>query len=161
MPTEGGDDFFYPSARSLRNPIKSGWLYKYKSGTCGMCPSWRRRWVVLQGGYLFKFENKDSKKPKGLPISVTESQISIDGSESDDLRKIMRISSIAKQQLFYAEDNSEILRWLSAIQTAKNQAIKQRLGHLEIGEDDAYARRAGETLERTKLVAQQRQRAAN
>eukprot|EP00466_Bigelowiella_natans_P002385 jgi/Bigna1/145323/aug1.97_g20031 len=76
-----GDDYFYPSAKSLRNPKKQGWLIKYKPGC--FCDVWKRRWVVLQGGYIFKFERKDSKRPKGLPISVTETSASIERNTSD------------------------------------------------------------------------------
>mmetsp|Transcript_23506 Transcript_23506/g.37765 ORF Transcript_23506/g.37765 Transcript_23506/m.37765 type:complete len:183 (-) Transcript_23506:294-842(-) len=156
-----GDDYFYPSAKSLRNPKKQGWLIKYKPGC--FCDVWKRRWVVLQGGYIFKFERKDSKRPKGLPISVTETSASIERntSDTDQYGKVLCISSISKKQVFATDDDEELYEWIEAIQKAKNDTIKQRLGHMEIGSEDAYAHRAGARLEKFKARIEGRDAALN
>jgi len=63
-----------------------------------------------------------------------------------------------KTQLFCADNEDEVDQWIEAIQEAKTVAIKQRLGHMEIGEDDAYAQQAGEKMERVKMDHEERRR---
>ncbi|GAB5369609.1 hypothetical protein AAMO2058_001419900 [Amorphochlora amoebiformis] len=122
------EDFFYPSANALTNARKAGWLYRHKEGFCGFFTRWRRRWVVLQGGYLFEFRNAEAKRPLGLPIEVTETHASIhqNNKRKGELR-YMRLSGITGHQVYCADDEHVLELWIHAIQAAKEEITSQRL----------------------------------
>ena len=45
-----------PTAESLGDCIHSGWLSK-RGHKLGCLPSWKRRFCILKGAYLFKYES--------------------------------------------------------------------------------------------------------
>src|SRR5688572_8619340 len=42
-----------PTAESLESPMKAGWLTK-RGYKLGCLPTWKRRWFILKGQYIFK-----------------------------------------------------------------------------------------------------------
>ncbi len=53
------EDYDYRSSPVLHgNPTISGYLWKYSEDYCFCRPVWKRRFCVVQGGYLFKFASQ-------------------------------------------------------------------------------------------------------
>jgi hypothetical protein len=55
---------------SATGTFRSGGVRKYNPGWCGgaLCgcgAAWKDRHIVVKGGFLFKFRNKDAKEPLG------------------------------------------------------------------------------------------------
>ena len=42
---------------------------------CACCATWKRRFFVLKGEYLFRFSAEDSDAPKGVPIGLLDARI--------------------------------------------------------------------------------------
>lgn len=100
-----------PSADSLGEPAYSGWLEK-KGFKCGCFPSWKRRWMILQGGYIFKFEGTNSKKPTGLPIPVldiTAGVAPIDPKAKGGAHHaILHISTLRREYIFGSDSQDDL-----------------------------------------------------
>ena len=74
-----------PSAQSLLSLVPapySGYLEKKNSSIwayyfpCIFKP-WKRRFFIIIGNYMFRFDSENGEKPKGIPIPLDSSKISI------------------------------------------------------------------------------------
>jgi len=139
-----------PSALSLVHPVHSGFVEK-QGVTFGCIPAWKRRYLVLKAGYLFKFESERRAKPKGVPIPLPDAEWK--ATPTDKKPFCFTISTIRKQYVFSAANYHDMTQWLSVLAQQKLIAIKQTLGHLPLSEDDRYANAAGEFLCKKKLEA--------
>jgi hypothetical protein len=139
-----------PSVFSLVHPVHSGFIEK-QGVTFGCIPTWKRRYLVLKAGYLFKFESERGAKPKGVPIPLPEAEWA--ATPLDKKPFCFTISTIRKQYLFSATNYHDMTQWLSVLSQQKLIAIKQAMGHLPLSEDDRYANAAGEFLCKKKLEA--------
>ena len=65
-----------PSVDSLAHPVYAGFLFK--RGVNFYCiEEWRKRFCILQSGYLFKYEEEHGTTPKGVPIHVSDCTIEL------------------------------------------------------------------------------------
>lgn len=63
-----------PPAAALTNPAHAGFLFKL-GVTYGCWPTWKKRYCIVKGGFLFKYSSPSSSKPKGTPIPITDCEI--------------------------------------------------------------------------------------
>jgi len=141
-----------PSVSALRNPLFEGWLLK-KSVTIFCLPTWKKRYCIIKGGYLFKFASPASSSPKGLPIPMYGSSVSLLDTtvSSKQVLYPFQLNTLLKTYDFAANDGGLADSWADAIDKAKQIAIKQAMGHMPIDNDDMFAKQSGDYLTRKKL----------
>ena len=102
-----------------------GFLYKKGTGdgTFGR-KSWKKRWFVLEDGYLFYYENLDTKSDEAVSL---KGKISIEGCLCDEVEhhtkkfafKIGHESDATrKEMIVHADDEKSQKQWVSAINSA-------------------------------------------
>jgi len=136
------------SAASLENPLHVGYLSKLGT-SCGCFPTWRRRYFILKGAYLFKYESERGAKPKGMPIPICDAQWETVQYEGKQF--CFKISTVRKEYFLLASNYDDMTSWFSYLKSQKVIAIKQSLGHLPMSDDDRYANAAGDFLCKKKL----------
>lgn len=102
-------------------------LYYFPFLSC-LYPLWKRRYFILIGNYLFKYESQDGEKPKGVPIPLDASTVKI----LDDDRTSFEISLIRKTYIIKCSNVDECRSWVVALRDRKAQAIREKLGHAPI-----------------------------
>jgi len=135
---------------------------------------WRRRYYVLAGQYLFRFEDAGSDRPKGTPVPVVacsfreadEDEVEGDhgssgawgasgggGGEGSPPEGEGRgrgcgfvVSTIRKEYHLMARSPTERAAWLHALRTAKLRAIKEDMGHAPVHPAHAATNHSGATL---------------
>ena len=164
----------------------AGWLLKRHERCLNLCPSWmpgtrptwRRRYCVLRGEYLFRFAGAHARKPKGTPISLrgmtaafvgeadeeyeppsndayddSAAGASAAGTGADDggkLGYLFRVATLRKEFVFGAPTREARAAWVRALRAAKQHAIKCALGHAKRGDGDAFANTQGARLVQQK-----------
>jgi hypothetical protein len=106
-----------------------------------VAPSWKSRYLIQVGGYLYKFVNDvSSSSPKGSPIAVDEivdvhvvpqGQYLEDGilSSLPDADGYFVITTVWKRQ-YYAVPTAEDSRiWVETLRQARQEAITRKMGH--------------------------------
>jgi len=143
-----------PSAQSLKNPMQSGWLSK-RGVLYGCYPIWKKRWFILKGAYIFKYENQNGSEPKGLPISVLMIEISTSAvatlNPDPQWPCVFTLSTLRKDYTLASETAEDRDLWIAKINQAKALAIKQNLGHAPISQDDRVANENGDWLNEKRL----------
>lgn len=142
-----------PSAESLSDEcLHSGWMSK-RGYKIGCIPTWKRRFFILKGVYVFKFESPVGTGPKGAPIPVlglTATIGPIDPKPSEHNHTMM-LSTLRKEYVVGAGSNEELVAWIDAFARAKSISIKQQLGHAPLSASDEYANRSGALLTQKRL----------
>ena len=106
-------------------------------------PSWKQRYLILCGSYLYKFKDRSSTTPKGCPYEIdhTKADIIRHHSVSNDMLlpeignlppgydAIFSVSTLRREQHYAVADNEEALLWVRSIQEAKQESIKRNMGH--------------------------------
>ena len=147
------------------DPTFSGYMHKrgYRFSNlltccpscCGCGPTWKKRFFVLRGGFLFRFtSNSRTARPKGTPIPLTDATFGVVRKEdmedsttaSEDLSLFLSVSTIRKEYVFRAETPERRNEWLNKLRTAKQMSIKVSLGHATQSSVDKRAREAGERM---------------
>ena len=145
------------------DPTFSGHLHKrgYRFGNvlaccpscCGCRPVWKKRFFVIRGGYLFRFtSNTRTARPKGTPVPLMDATFTAvhhdedddDANQHEDL--LLSVSTIRKEYTFRADTVERRNEWIRKLRTAKQIAIKVRLGHAKQSTVDKRAREAGERM---------------
>jgi hypothetical protein len=106
-------------------------------------PSWKRRNLVLLGGYLYKFDD-NSNCPKGSPIPIDELDVHLvlaineydfGGVTIHELglptsyRGIFCVSNLSKLTYFACLTNTEAQTWVNSIREGRQETIKRQMGH--------------------------------
>jgi hypothetical protein len=142
-----------PSVASLVNPYCDGYLFKH-GVTYGCWPTWKRRYCIVKGGFLFKFSSPNSSKPKGTPIPLTDCEI--DGvdlpaaaaaaaKKADPSANVqhtlygVRLSTLIHEYTFGCVSEEERSHWIRKLRTHKQLAIKQMMGHAPVSADEQFA----------------------
>jgi hypothetical protein len=95
----------------------------------------------LIGGYLFKYEDEYSDRPKGIPIPVE----SIVPSFVED-ENVLLLKTIRKTYIFRGEDRAACISWIAAIEERKHLSIKEKMGHAPLSKDVVKSNKIGERL---------------
>jgi len=106
-------------------------------------PSWKQRYLILCGSYLYKFKDETSPVPKGAPFDVetlsASSTNSTDGSEEVRLAEfgnippgytsIFTVSTLRRKHYYAVSDNEEAMMWIRSLQQARQETITRNMGH--------------------------------
>jgi hypothetical protein len=129
-----------------------------------LAPSWKPRFLVQIGGYLYKFENDSSKTPKGSPIPVDAVDVHIFNDLSQlktvlpaNYSTVICISSLRKESYFALPTKQEAQVWLNTIQQARQENVRRKMGHAAgVPYPHQYWDTLGESLCKTKDRIRQR-----
>jgi hypothetical protein len=103
----------------------NGWLAYLLP--CWM-PAWKKRFFVVCGNYLFRFEDEEGEKPKGVPIPLDGCMITEIGENK------FVVNCIRKTYCLQAADTDDLRKWIKAIKTRKLEAIRENMGHVEVNQ---------------------------
>lgn len=112
-------------------PERSGYVEKKSNSWTSFLlpcfyPRWRRRFLVVVGSFVFRFESEHGERPKGVPIPVESITVTVleDG--------LFVLSTLRKQYHFRVDSKAEAERWANAIRARKFLAIKENMGHAPV-----------------------------
>eukprot|EP00657_Telonema_sp_P-1_P008191 TRINITY_DN28931_c0_g1_i1.p1 TRINITY_DN28931_c0_g1~~TRINITY_DN28931_c0_g1_i1.p1 ORF type:complete len:163 (+),score=16.87 TRINITY_DN28931_c0_g1_i1:192-680(+) len=138
--------------------VKAGYLEKQADRCSCSCLGkvYNVRFVVLKGGYLYKFSNPESTSTLGRPIALLGSKI------VDKTDNTFTLSTFPKDYVFRAGDNAELEAWFSAILDQTQLVLKQEKGHAEVAPADVWSNKlAFESLDRKHRIQAQKTRDAD
>ena len=110
-------------------------------------PSWKPRYLILLGSYLYKFKDDDqhhlsSQQPKGAPVPIDGIDVHlVDGANEDavvaltqqQLRSgytsVFCISTLRKQYYYACVSREEALTWVNGLREARQEAVTRSMGH--------------------------------
>eukprot|EP00658_Telonema_sp_P-2_P027864 TRINITY_DN21454_c0_g1_i1.p2 TRINITY_DN21454_c0_g1~~TRINITY_DN21454_c0_g1_i1.p2 ORF type:complete len:141 (+),score=49.26 TRINITY_DN21454_c0_g1_i1:198-620(+) len=101
------------------NAAKVGYLEKEGSSSLCSCtkPSFKLRFVVIKGQYVFKFRSPEDKNPVGRPIGLLGAKI------AEKTATSFRLATIPKDYVFKASSNEELEAWIQAINQQTQLAV--------------------------------------
>jgi hypothetical protein len=103
-----------------------------------LAPQWKQRHLILCGSYLYKFNDRSSKLPKGRPFEIDGLQVDMvragrDIPEIGNLppgyAAIFAVSTLRRRQYYAVADEEEAMVWIRSIQEAKQATITRKMGH--------------------------------
>ena len=118
-----------------------------------LAPSWERRFLILLGGYLYKFTNDadPTKEPKGTPLDISCVDINMlsqnDGQEAvlaghEDAALVLSLmpppgncqgafvaSTLRKKHYYATATVQDAETWVNSLRQAREEAIKRSMGH--------------------------------
>lgn len=134
------------------SPLQEGYCEMKKDYWLNeMCPclfgvQWRHRFLVLAGNFLFRFEDKTSEKPKGIPIPIDSVRIEL--SENN----VLVLSTIRKQYHLKMKSSQELSNWAGTISQRQNECIRESMGHAVASKNIVLANKIGGSLYEKKLA---------
>eukprot|EP00980_Cylindrotheca_fusiformis_P000238 scaffold52_cov183-Cylindrotheca_fusiformis.AAC.17 len=101
-----------------------------------LCPSWKQRYLILCGSYLYKFKDQSSQTPKGSPFEVSSADAEIVaedypyvGSLPPGFDAIVSVSTLRRKHFYAVQDREEALLWVRSMRESKQEAITRGMGH--------------------------------
>lgn len=113
-------------------------------------PKWKRRFLVLVGNYLYRFESEDGERPKGIPIPIDSVVVKVLEEEGS----VFELSTIRKSYLFRVESLALAREWANAITQRKFQSIKENMGHAPVKSEVKRVNQLGFKLFDQKMRAE-------
>lgn len=144
-----------PSAQSLLSLVPapySGYLEKKNSSIwayyfpCIFKP-WKRRFFIIIGNYMFRFDSENGEKPKGIPIPLDSSKISILNIDECTFEVWM----IRKLYTMRASSKDECRKWVKILNDRKADAIRENLGHASVSQSVKLTNKVATNLVKLKL----------
>lgn len=123
-------------------------LYRAKIFKSYLAPHWIPRYLILLGGYLYRYTDENSLSPKGTPIALEElagaTWIDI-GGDIEGLEYALQSvpfgckgafsveSSLLGKTQYYAVSTAEDAQlWVNALLEAKQESITRSMGHSKV-----------------------------
>jgi len=118
-----------------------------------LIPRWERRYLVILGGYLYKFVNDTtSTNPKGSPIPLESIEVRmvsiINGPNTTTIHDddegavevvkdrlpegytcIFSIRTVRKTQYYAVSNEEQALVWINSLRQARQESITRNMGH--------------------------------
>lgn len=110
-------------------------------------PPYKIRFVVIAGGYIYKFKSENAEKPKGIPIPLDCSDIH--KSSIDDVS--FEIYTLRKRYIFRGQSEEDCKDWISSINARKAASIKEKMGHSQVSSDLSALNKTADRMFHTKL----------
>eukprot|EP00949_MAST-11_sp_MAST-11-sp1_P003653 g3653.t1 len=141
---------------------KSGFLLKMSSPMlleipclpecCGCRTTWKKRYWVLRGGFLFRFSDVHGRA-KGVPIAIKDAHIgTIEYNDfAEDPSTLIQISTMRKDYILRAMTRAKRDEWIEALRLSREHAIKVGLGHAKMTKAERRAHRKGSDMFRLGL----------
>lgn len=109
----------------------------------GLAPSWKSRFLIQVGNFLYKFVDESSRAPKGSPLPVEEMDVylledlysNVDGIDQhdslalDNFEGFFCIATLRKRQYFAVQTTDDARVWVNTLRQARQDAITRRMGH--------------------------------
>ena len=123
--------------RCLPPPAKVGYAEKKSNSIWSFLlpwffPSFKTRFFVLIGSYLFRYGSESDEKTKGVPIPIEQSEIK--ALEDDETGASFQISIIRKTYVIRCESKAECVDWVNKLRMRRASAIRESLGHAPLSE---------------------------
>jgi hypothetical protein len=122
---------------------KSSFIKDWLLCCCG--ESWRRRYLILFGDFLYRFEDEYGDHPKGIPIPLDSCIVNLAG-------RGFTISTIRKAYHFKVELLSDAENWVSSITLRQQEIIKEKMGHRQRSKNILRTNTIGMTLYNEKML---------
>ena len=100
-------------------------------------PSWKQRYLILCGSFLYKFNNQGSKKTKGSPFPVETTDVDIAGISAlpelctlpPGYSGMFSVSTLRREHYYAVLDNEEAAMWVRSLNEARQATITRNMGH--------------------------------
>lgn len=102
-------------------------------------PTWKQRYLILCGSFLYKFKNQMSQVPKGSPFeleTIHVNAVSSHGAPPPELGNlppgflaIFAVSTLRRQHYYAVADEEEAGVWIRSINEARHETITRNMGH--------------------------------
>lgn len=119
-------------------PVWYGYLHKKKVTLwnslfqCCCKARWKRRYFILIGDYLIRYEKEDGLQIKGMPINLRNAEFrkcTREESEERGREYCFIVSTIRKEFILSCENDITRTTWLNHLRVRKQEIIKESLGH--------------------------------
>ncbi|CAJ1906060.1 unnamed protein product [Cylindrotheca closterium] len=102
-----------------------------------LLPSWKQRYLISCGSYLYKFKDQQSKSPKGCPFDLATMSVDLIPKENSPhvgalppgFDAIICVSTLRRKQYYAVRDREEAMLWVRSLTEAKQAVITRNLGH--------------------------------
>lgn len=106
----------------------------------GINPTWRQRYLILCGSFLYKFKDQTSKTPKGSPFEVQTVTVKIATAEETreiaslppGFSTIFTLSTLSRKHYYAVRDREEAMLWIRSLAEAKQELITRKMGHSKV-----------------------------
>lgn len=105
-------------------------------------PSWKPRYLILLGSFLYKFQDDQSpyQKPKGAPIPIDQVEVRLVGANEDSVvalcqhilvgyTTVVCISTMRKRSYYACNTREDALTWVNSIREAQHESVTRSMGH--------------------------------
>lgn len=107
-------------------------------------PSWKPRYLMLLGSYLYKFKDGDQRninqQPKGAPVPIDGIDAHLVGANENSVVALTQqllvghstvfcISTLRKQYYYACVSRKEALTWVNGLREARQEAVTRSMGH--------------------------------
>lgn len=99
-------------------------------------PTWKQRYLILCGSFLYKFKNNAAEVPKGCPFALET--VNVDtvsegmpefGSLPPEYTSIFSVSTMRRQHYYAVADIDEARVWIRSIRQERQETITRNMGH--------------------------------
>lgn len=104
-----------------------------------LAPTWKQRYLILCGSFLYKFKDQTSEVPKGSPFSLETVQVNAVPNQGASLLELGRlppgflsvfsVSTLRRQHYYAVADSEESRVWMNSINEARQELITRNMGH--------------------------------
>ena len=138
----------------LLNPSKHGFIHKKSNNILSYMfpcffPRYNERYLVLIGGYLYRFKSLHDDSIKGVPIPLDGIITIAVNNKIDNFS--FEIRMIRKNYTFMVDSLSEVNEWVSAIKERQQLSIRERMGHIPVRPEIVQINKKAEKLFEKKL----------
>ncbi len=107
---------------------------------CDCRRKWKlNRFIIVAGGFIYRFKDETSIKLKGVPISLAHASVkglrfTTKENESNEIEEpfCFEVATLRKRYVFRASSATECKEWVDFLTRRKFATIKEGLGHAEV-----------------------------
>jgi len=105
-----------------------------------LAPQWKLRFLIQLGGFLYKFNNEQSKSPKGspIPVDIIDDARTVDFASDPGLRlpdasyrSVFVVSTLRKKYYYAVATRQEALTWVNSLGDTRQETITRKMGHAD------------------------------
>ena len=109
-----------------------------------LAPTWKSRYLIQLGGYMYKFADESSRAPKGSPLPVDEIDVHMLDHWNTDVDGVVDaatclalpgyegyfcIATLRKRQYYAVATREDALVWVNTLRQARQDTITRTMGH--------------------------------
>lgn len=112
-----------------------------------LAPSWKQRYLILCGSFLYKFKDQSSEIPKGAPFEVETGTAEILGSHylpelgslPPGFTAVFTVSTLRRKHYYAVADKDEAMLWIRSLQEARQETTTRNMGHSKMPYPKAWS----------------------